>query len=613
MPRFLEKIANKLPADGQAKLRELHTMYSFSEEQVEAFELNNSAGITMNSLQDFGKVLEQDSAKRSTKPVAPTPARSSVGGPGSKRKQPGMALPGGVGAALGRVAAPASQAVPESTTPVPKRAREAEGDRISPPKEDSPTKTVAVSVKSSVNEHLMKPAGSASAAAQVRVLGDESLWKGPKGGAYRWMDEAIEDRAAAHHAQLAAMEGQILEAVRARPAARLSVSEGEDEVQTGIVGVSSQAEVALCGRLLCEGLEGRLNERSILLEGSRASARGARVNLNLNSCPHVAAFPGQIVGVLGRSSGQTGSTFHARDFVTGLPPSLSLTPRADAQLHLMVAAGPFCLRDNLDYTPLENAIAHAARVRPRVLLLLGPLLDAGNLKVSSGETVIPGDTEPLAYEEVYSKYLLPMLARCLAPLRRGSPATEVLILPSLEEALCFHPLPQPPLDDSLSIEPPAFNGLRNLGVKFLPNPAHLEINGLRVSATSADALSPVVRELVLRPAAPKIEEALRLLLGQRTLFPVLPRDPAQVSETRAEALSFPGGATPDLCIFPSVVGVPTGTFVDGCAFVNPGQLCRGVLGTFAEVNVLPDAKGAAPGAAPLTIGQRARVDILKLG
>ena len=47
-----------------------------------------------------------------------------------------------------------------------------------------------------------------------------------------------------------------------------------------------------------------------------------------------AAFPGQIVGVLGRS-GMSGSTFHARDFVASLPSPLAV-PRPDAQLHLMV-------------------------------------------------------------------------------------------------------------------------------------------------------------------------------------------------------------------------------------------------------------------------------------
>lgn len=290
---------------------------------------------------------------------------------------------------------------------------------------------------------------------------------------------------------------------------------------------------------------------------------------------------------------------------------MPLAPRADAQLHMMIAAGPFCLRGGLDYTPLEQVLAHAQRTRPRVLLLLGPLLDAGNLKVSSGDTVIPGQAEPSSYEEVYTNYLLPLLENGIRPLRQLRPPTEVLIVPSLDEALCFHPLPQPPLDTSLCLESRAFAQLHGLGVKFLPNPAHLEINGLRVSTCSSDALTPVLKELVLRPPERKIEEALRQLVGQGTLFPVLPRDPVQVSETRAAALSFPfDGVAPDICIFPSVAGGSNGTFVDSTAFVNPGVLCRGTLGTFAEVSVLPDR--SARGGAPLKLSERTRVDILKI-
>ena len=50
-------------------------------------------------------------------------------------------------------------------------------------------------------------------------------------------------------------------------------------------------EVVLCGRIACEGLEGKLNERSLLLEG-RASAGGASTRLSVSECPAVSVFPG---------------------------------------------------------------------------------------------------------------------------------------------------------------------------------------------------------------------------------------------------------------------------------------------------------------------------------
>jgi len=414
------------------------------------------------------------------------------------------------------------------------------------------------------------------------------------------MDETVAERAAKRDERLQELETPMIAAAQS----------GHPGLAAGIVGVPSQAEAVISGRIVCEGLEGRLNERSMLLEGSLASSNGARVQLNVAECPRVAAFPGQMVSVIGRS-GMTGSTFHAREFLPGLPaPSRPLA--AECSLRALVVAGPFCLRDGLDYTPLESVLAHAIEERPEVLIILGPFLDGSNQKVASGDTCLQGE-EPCSFEEIYAKKLLPLLVRGLTPLRQATPATEVLIVPSLEEVLCFHPLPQPPLDAMLSgssAPPPGspLETLKRLGVQFLPNPAHIEINGIKLSLTSTDALSPVLREIVLRPEGRKIEEALRLLLRQRGLFPVVPREPAQVCESRAAALDFPQGAVPDICIFPSASGTANGMIVDETIFVNPGFVCRpAVLGSFAELWLAPTNGVGKP-----SMKERVRVDIHKL-
>jgi len=481
-----------------------------------------------------------------------------------------------------------------------KRAREAEtagSPGISEP-------SLPVTLKSSINAgKLAKP--TTHRATSFKLLGDDKLWTGDRPGAYTWMDEAVADRSAKREERLQELEPRIAAALEAR--------HSKDGATLGTVGVPSQAETFICGRILCEGLEGRLNERSILLEGSRASGSISRVQLNVAECPKIAAFPGQIVGVLGRS-GMTGATFHAREFLAGLP-SLPEPLARERSLHCMVAAGPFCLRDGLDYAPLESILAHAAKERPGVLILLGPFLDASNAKVTAGETCMTGETEPCSFEEVYAKHIIPLLAKGLAPLRQkgvgDAPATEVLILPSLDEVLCFHPMPQPPLDVLLGGQAPmlasAVERLKRLGVRFLPNPAHVDINGIKVSLTSADALSPLLREIVLRPEGRKIEEAMRLLLLQQGLFPMVPRDPPQVSEVRAAALDFPGGVRPHLVMFPSVSGNATGLFVDDTIFVNPGPLCKPKqLGSFAELWIAPST-GAE------RLQDRVRVDIHKLG
>lgn len=337
------------------------------------------------------------------------------------------------------------------------------------------------------------------------------------------------------------------------------------------------------------------------------------MQLNCAACPSVAAFPGQLVAVLGRS-GMAGTTFHARDFIAGLPtpsPSAQVPTLSPEQLHMLVLSGPFSLKSNLDYSPLQQAIDYATKVGPQVLILKGPFVDANNKLVQDGDTEIPGEDEPCTFEELYNRHVLPILYKSLQTLRRAR-TTEIFVVPSLEETLCFHPMPQPPLDQSLAaaVGSAGFEQLKRVGVKFLPNPAHLDINGLKVSITSADALSPVLRSgLVLRPEEKKIEQALRLLQQQRTFFPVLPREPAQVSEARAAALDFPEKGVPDICIFPSVSGTPSGTFVDEKLFVNPGSVCRPVAkGTFAEIWVAPQTTvGAGKG-----LKDRVRVDIQSL-
>ncbi|CAE8646389.1 unnamed protein product, partial [Polarella glacialis] len=102
--------------------------------------------------------------------------------------------------------------------------------------------------------------------------------------------------------------------------------------------------------------------------------------------------------------------------------------------------------------------------------------------------------------------------------------------------------------------------------------------------------------------------ALRLLLRQRNLFPVVPRDPPQVCEARAAALNFPDGAPPDVCVFPSVAGIANGLVVDSTVFVNPGSLCKpAALGSFAELWLAPKK-----GDATQLLQQRVRVDIHKI-
>jgi len=596
LPQEVVAVVASFPSDAQAKVLELHNRFQFDKNSIEVFDLNHG-GLTVEKLGTFESMLEKDFKTKAGKKTTAKPADTATS---AKRR---FLLPSGVSAMLGAAGPTQVQdALPEAKrakdethadaqviqTVVPKESASSSPDRAQRPLE--------VSLKKSVNSNIVLLASDKAEPVAVEVLGDKSvLDSGSKRrSAYAWMDEPLNERKEIQDARLQAFGAKVAAAVKARyPDANL-----------GTIGVPAQSEVILSGRVVCEGLEGRLNERSILLEGCRDDGSTARVQLNVGNCEKITAFPGQVVGVVGRS-GMSGANFHARDFIAGLPPAQQIQSKnTERPLHMLVAAGPYCLRDSLDYAPLEQLLQHAVRKQPQVLVLLGPFVDAANVKVSSGNTVLPGEQEPKTYEEIYKNHVLPLLYRGLQPLKQSAQPTEIILVPSLEEVLCFHPLPQPPMDSALGIGVAAFEPLRRLGVHFVSNPSHVQVCGMRLSLTSADALSPVLRELVLRPQGKKIEEALRMLIHQRTFFPAFPRDPGHISEARSAAFDFPDDAPPDVVIFPSQMGTPSGTFIDGTAFVNPGVLCRATLGTFAEVWTKPQEKGVAG-----NIEGRMRVDI----
>lgn len=593
MPSILAKRIDKFSADCRAKLLELWRKYRFDDSDLECFEMNSGSVIVLEKLVGFEQSLIEASREAAKKKEISI-KRKSLGSSGLTSADVMVASLGiKPTAARSSHASPSTQATSETPS---KRARE-DASANSPSTSSVAPSGLQVKLKTSVGPSV-DLGQLRSGPVSVEILDDKSLTTGIRAGSYAWMDETLGERAAARDQQLEALEDEVLQALRQR--------HSDKELIAGVIGVPSQTESILCGRVVCEGLAGRLNERSMLLEGSRASSNGARIQLNVAECQLLAAFPGQIVGVLGRS-GMAGTSFHARDFLPGLPPKPD--SRASGSLHAMVVSGPYTLRDRLDYSPLERVLEHAATAAVQALFLLGPFVDANNSKVAAGEPTISGE-QVCSFEEVYAKHVLPLLAKRLAPLRASK--IEVFIVPSLDDVLCFHPLPQPPLDVALSGSAPVPGGpverLRNLGVQFLPNPSHLRLNGVKISITSTDALSPVLREIVLRPEGKKIEEALKLLLWQRSLFPVVPRDPAQVSELRAAALNFPNRDVPDLLIFPSASGTAGGTFVEGSLVVNPGSLCRpAAFGSFAEIILAP--QGSRSGS---ELRERLRIDIQQL-
>ena len=71
-----------------------------------------------------------------------------------------------------------------------------------------------------------------------------------------------------------------------------------------------QEEVTVVGRVCCDSV-GKLNAKSVLLEGSRTTSAGRQVPLELGSLSQYSLFPGQVVAVSGINS--SGNKFVAKN------------------------------------------------------------------------------------------------------------------------------------------------------------------------------------------------------------------------------------------------------------------------------------------------------------
>ena len=83
------------------------------------------------------------------------------------------------------------------------------------------------------------------------------------------------------------------------------------------IGPTSQDTQLHIGRICCEGAEGKLNAKSVMLEGSLALCNGRRIRLDLSHISDFALFPGQIVAVEGNNAGD--GAFVVRKLYEGAP------------------------------------------------------------------------------------------------------------------------------------------------------------------------------------------------------------------------------------------------------------------------------------------------------
>ncbi|PIA51345.1 hypothetical protein AQUCO_01100282v1 [Aquilegia coerulea] len=368
--------------------------------------------------------------------------------------------------------------------------------------------------------------------------------------------------------------------------------------------MASQKSVFSVGMVCCDG-EGRLNEKSTLLQGSVEHSGGQRVRLDLQKLQQFSFFPGQVVGIEGHNP--SGHCLIASKVVDSIPLSVSPDveippPKRQAMdqefqpdypsskpemLNMVIAAGPFTTTDNLLFEPLIELLAYATRKQPQLLLLMGPFVDSEHPEIKTG-TVDKSFTDILHAE---------ILTRLQDYLEYMGTAARVILVPSIRDACHDFVFPQPAFD------------IRTVDLKnqisCLTNPGIFDANKVKVGCCTIDILKQLSGEEISRiPADLSSRDRMgRLathLLNQRSFYPLYPPSedvPLDLS-LAPEALKIP--SIPNILILPSDLSPfvkvlslgekSSGQDQSRCIAVNPGRLSKGIGGgTFVELNYQKDS------------------------
>merc|ERR1719354_509911 len=96
------------------------------------------------------------------------------------------------------------------------------------------------------------------------------------------------------------------------------------------VASQAQDDVTIAGRVCCDSV-GRLNSKSVLLEGSMETSAGEKVPLDLSDVSNYSLFPGQIVAMQGKNS--TGSRVHPSSIYNGTRLPFYAAAKKDVKLN----------------------------------------------------------------------------------------------------------------------------------------------------------------------------------------------------------------------------------------------------------------------------------------
>ncbi|CAO3591206.1 unnamed protein product [Absidia cylindrospora] len=359
---------------------------------------------------------------------------------------------------------------------------------------------------------------------------------------------------------------------------------------------ATQNTITAVGRICCDASEGKLNDKSILLETSRTLGMGKRVKLDISQVNEYTLFPGQIIAVEGTN--KTGKSFTVDKIL--LPPfPENLEPVTDENkapndriTEAIIASGPYTLDTDLSFNPLEELLETCRNEQPDVLILMGPFLSVGHPLIASGQL----DELP---EDIFQN----QISNRLNVFAESQPNIQVLLMPHANDIIQDWPLfPQPKLNISeLNIAP-------SPTIQSISNPSILDINGSLFAIANVDILRSLGTQEIAKSNTPsdRLANLSRHILQQHTFYPLFP--PSGSDAIDADQMAYLQiSAKPDFLVMPSQLKHFT-KLVDDVLCINPGHLCKGRSGgTFVRLAIHPsDPMEASP------TSDRTRVDLVKI-
>ncbi|XP_057584542.1 DNA polymerase alpha subunit B isoform X2 [Hippopotamus amphibius kiboko] len=333
--------------------------------------------------------------------------------------------------------------------------------------------------------------------------------------------------------------------------------------------VPAQEPVTLLGQIGCDS-NGKLNHKSVILEGDREHSSGAQIPVDLSELQEYSLFPGQGVPL----------PFHQPTEEDG----------DSEQIMVLVACGPYTTSDSIAFEPLLDLITIINHDRPDVCMLFGPFLDAKHKQVETCLLTSP-------FEDVFKQ--------CLRTIIEGtrSSGSHLVFVPSLRDVHHEPVYPQPPFTCS---DLPREDKKR---VQFVSEPCTLSINGMIFGLTSTDLLFHMGAEEISSSSgtSDRFSRILKHILTQRSYYPLYPpqEDVAIDYENFYAYAQLP--VTPDVFIAPSELKYFVKDIL-GCICVNPGRLTKGqVGGTFGRLYLRRQTAGAEGRQSPCTAAQVVRI------